>query len=392
MIDVVIIGGGQAGLMAARELKKENIKFLVIDTKKEVGAPLRCGEGIRKKDFTELFGTTKYDFIENEVEEAKLVYTKEKRIKEGYLQINKPEFEKWLAEPVKENIQTETTCTNIQIRRNLAECKTTKGSINSSMVIIATGPNYNLHKSLGILKKEPEVAICHGGVYKINKLEQKKFYFFYEKDKKGYLWYFPKGKGRANIGYAGFEKNPKKVFNELMERHGFSQTRRENEFGGVFPVTGPIKKTYTNRIIITGTAAGFVYASTGEGNKYALKSGMVAGKIASEAVKTKKFSENFLKKYEREWKRELGKNLKTGKAIYTIERTGIELGLLDRIFDEASEEEIEQWIRGECTRKIKIAYRTIRLLNLNSREINKESFRVKLLINLYKALKRIKNI
>ncbi len=49
--DIIIIGAGPAGLMAARELKKQNIKFLIIDSKKEIGLPLRCGEGIREKEF-----------------------------------------------------------------------------------------------------------------------------------------------------------------------------------------------------------------------------------------------------------------------------------------------------------------------------------------------------
>jgi digeranylgeranylglycerophospholipid reductase len=42
--DVIIIGAGPAGVMAARELEKNNVNYLVMEAKAKIGIPLRCGE------------------------------------------------------------------------------------------------------------------------------------------------------------------------------------------------------------------------------------------------------------------------------------------------------------------------------------------------------------
>ncbi|MBW2966532.1 NAD(P)-binding domain-containing protein, partial [Candidatus Woesearchaeota archaeon] len=60
--NIIIIGAGPAGLIAARELKKAKINFLIIDSKKEIGLPLKCGEGIREKEFIDFFQHKNYPF------------------------------------------------------------------------------------------------------------------------------------------------------------------------------------------------------------------------------------------------------------------------------------------------------------------------------------------
>ncbi|MFH1470729.1 MAG: NAD(P)/FAD-dependent oxidoreductase, partial [Candidatus Micrarchaeota archaeon] len=44
--DVIVVGAGPAGSMAARDAARGGASVLLIERKKEIGAPVRCGEGI----------------------------------------------------------------------------------------------------------------------------------------------------------------------------------------------------------------------------------------------------------------------------------------------------------------------------------------------------------
>ena len=41
--DVIIVGGGPSGSMAAIELAKANLSVCVLDKKSDIGSPVRCG-------------------------------------------------------------------------------------------------------------------------------------------------------------------------------------------------------------------------------------------------------------------------------------------------------------------------------------------------------------
>ncbi len=389
MYDVAIIGCGPAGLMAARELKKENIKFIGLEARKTIGEPLRCGGGIREKDFLDIFGKVDYNFVLNKIERHNIIYGRKKEFHEAYLELDKIAFEKWLAKPLKKYIKQPVICKDAKITKSHVEVETTKGKIRCRILIIASGPSYNLQKNLGLAKTNPKVISCYGGVYNNFKLDSKTFYFYYDKDELGYFWAFPKGKGIANLGYAGWGKNVKKSFIELMSKYGFSDLKLEKKLGGIVPVSGPIEKTYGYRVLVAGTAAGLNHACTGEGNYFALKSGILAGKTAAEAFRNKNFSNEFMKRYEDKWKDELGKRIEAGLITYTLEEFGMKFGIMDKIFDNIQEEDIRRLIISDAPKKTKIASKAVRALNLLSPKVNKDSIRFKALMFSLKMLKRM---
>ena len=74
----------------------------------------------------------------------------------------------------------------------------------------------------------------------------------------------------------------------------------------------PVSKTYGDRVLVAGDAAGFAKPTTGGGIYYALISGQMAGRAAVEALENERFSASDLKGYESQWKQGIGKEFRVG--------------------------------------------------------------------------------
>jgi flavin-dependent dehydrogenase len=137
----------------------------------------------------------------------------------------------------------------------------------------------------------------------------------------GYGWIFPK-KNCVNLGIGEFhvsaqELKSKKPLKEMYE--GFVSLLQEQQIlppdfkiehlnGATLPVF-PLKKTYSDRVVLCGDAAGFINPITGEGIYYAMVSGQLAADVIVGALQKKDTSEEFLSTYQRLWEREFGKDL-----------------------------------------------------------------------------------
>ena len=64
--------------------------------------------------------------------------------------------------------------------------------------------------------------------------------------------------------------------------------------GGV-PCAKPMSNPISDNIMLVGDAAHFINPITGGGIAAAMKSGMFAGQVASEAISAEDYSENFYK-------------------------------------------------------------------------------------------------
>lgn len=355
MYDVVIVGAGPAGLMAARSLP-DTFSFIVIDAKKKIGLPLRCGEGVREKEFLGFFRHKNYGFVKNTVSSHKILYNNlERTVRVNFLELDRPGFEQFLAKPIIKRIKLNTNCRDIKIKKDCAEIMTNRSVIKSKLVILANGANYQLQKKLGMVKEEPELVVGYGGIYKVRNINEDMFYYFFEKNKYGYLWIFPKSKGLANIGFGSFkDKNPKKTLNGLLKRHNID-AKQISEYAGIVSVSGPINKTHSDRILVCGTAAGFVYAGTGEGIQFALESGRIVGKVAIQAVSYNNFSRNFLKRYELMWKRTFGDSMRAGVIFRDLLYLAVRKNVIKRMFKIPTERELKLMVlEGKVPLKAKI--------------------------------------
>ena len=81
---------------------------------------------------------------------------------------------------------------------------------------------------------------------------------------------------------------------------------------------GPVQRTYADRVVAVGDAAGLVKPTTGGGIYYGLLSGTIAADVLHDALERDRLERNTLRRYETLWRRRLGQEIRVGLAFRRI--------------------------------------------------------------------------
>jgi flavin-dependent dehydrogenase len=84
------------------------------------------------------------------------------------------------------------------------------------------------------------------------------------------------------------------------------------------PISGPLARTYGDRVLLCGDAGGFVNAFTAEGIYYAMVSGEQAAQTAIQALRSNDYSSSGLACYQQSWKKEIGQDLEKSVSIQRL--------------------------------------------------------------------------
>lgn len=337
--DVIIVGAGPSGSTAAKILAEQEIKVLLID-KERFPRDKPCGGGLPLRTLTEfsyvknLQSIESYSyggFIYSPKTNAKVEINKTEPVI-AMVQRSKFDFELiQLATEKGAEFQENMQVTDINILPDKVEliCKD-KSSFTAKLIIGADGYHSIIARKTKLSNQNLGRGICIVEEFPIIKEQIQKIYtkkllcHIHSKYKgiQGYGWVFPK-QNHVNIGIVSYDKlnnikqkniNIQKLFidylNKLKEDKLISKSIKSiNIKGGSLPLK-PLKKTYTNRVLICGDAAGFINPITGEGIYYAMCSGKIAGLTAAESIKNQNTTEKFLSIYQKRWKKTFGKEIK----------------------------------------------------------------------------------
>jgi digeranylgeranylglycerophospholipid reductase len=328
--DCIVVGAGPAGSMAAWVLAKNKHKVLLLEKHKEVGQPLCCAEAISYKGLS-ICGEVKPEWISSRIEKILLVSPSGKELKFSYpnagLVLNRKLFDKDLALRAQSSgAQLEVNAQAVGLidnnRGEVCGVKTKEDGKESEyqtgLVIAADGIESLVGRWAGIdntLKLE-EVDSAYQYLLKGNPLEDDciEFHLGTKLAPGGYAWIFPKGKGLANVGLA---VTPAVVNNiKAKELLDFFVMKRFKNFSVVKWMTGGVpaftrrSRLVKDNILLTGDAARLVDSLSGAGIANALLSGKIAGQVASEALTNGSISTDFLQKYEAEFLKIKGRELR----------------------------------------------------------------------------------
>lgn len=337
--DVVVVGAGTAGCLAAKTTAEAGLKVCVVERKKEeeIGEKI-CGDALGEHHLKTL-GLQKPQGgeLEKRIEGIKIyspdlqtVFTIEHEDFVGYL-LNRRLFGQWLlrkALDVGSSLLDSTQCLEPIVKNHFVagvmvkNLKTGKDvRLRSKMVVDASGflavVRKKLPEEIGIENEvaNEDVEACYREIRQLKQeTENTKYCEIYLNQKAtpgGYTWIFLKGGARVNAGLGicmrGKFPNPKAQFyKHVLTRKLFEGSLLLNGGAWYDPTRRPLDNMVGNGVVIIGDAACLTNPIHGGGIGPSMLSGYLAGKTIVEALNKSDFSQKTLWPYNCRYKEMYG--------------------------------------------------------------------------------------
>jgi len=321
-MDVIVIGAGPVGSFTAWRLAQAGLRALVIEEHAIVGQPAHCtgivGRGLfdrfalpRESIVRELSGATFFSPSGHS-------FTLEGDTPRAFV-IDRPAFDRRLAGLALESgasyllgaraLELERKRNHLSVTVSADGCRR---RIDGRMCIIAGGSRCRLAVDLGV--RYP-ASYANGAQVEaaVRDAPRVEVYCGRSIAPGSFGWVVPLGDGVARVGV--------RAFGEVRGRlEGFLQhpllrprmgPRRAPAIGGPIPAEAS-PKTYAERLLTVGDAAGQVKTTTGGGVLFGLVCAEIAAQVALAACRHDVFDEAFLRTYQHRWRRAIARELRLG--------------------------------------------------------------------------------
>ncbi|MDY6788111.1 MAG: NAD(P)/FAD-dependent oxidoreductase [candidate division WOR-3 bacterium] len=316
--DVIIAGGGPAGLYSAYCLARRGLDVTVIERDKSIGYPIICAEGVSNRTLDNYLPGFDTDAVRNHFSRLIVKYSAMSSVSDipdmGVI-LNRAYFDRYIAD-IAEDAGAE-----IILSENI-----TGGHYSSEGIIVETGrQKYEARGLIAADGVESRVASFFnintssrlGDVYsccqytiKDSSIDDNDIIFDFTPRyaRSGYLWVFPRGDNTANFGLGILRNINKKKPCDLLEAYRQEYYPHseilEEKTGGV-PVR-PLMKPYSNKVLVCGDAMRYADPITGGGIDNALRSAYFAAETMHRAITGNDMSEKTMKQYKKQLERDNG--------------------------------------------------------------------------------------
>ncbi len=328
--DVLVVGGGPAGLSAAEAAASAGARVAVLERRKEIGYPVHTSGGswisdmrtlgipadlyypVRSVTFLSPNRSARFDYDDAVtcVLDVRGVYQflATRAIAAG--------AEVHPNSPVERPIVEDGRVVGVVAKdhRNRAS------EWRAQVVIDASGFSSTLVTRTGLRKGFQRYG--YGAEYDLvaPNYDQNMLYLIMGSQvaPSGYAWAFPRGKQRVRLGVGvirpDVDVDAREYLDAFTQRlpqlaDAFKGASPIEYHTGLFPSEGVVEKFASDGLLATGDSAGQGSTLVGEGIRFAIYSGQMAGAVAAESVKAGDASAAFLERYEREWRARFGREM-----------------------------------------------------------------------------------
>ena len=321
--DVIVIGAGPAGNSAAKKLADASIETLVIDSRDILGDKL-C-TGIIGTECSKIFPPEE-SIVHREALQVTVhspdgnAYVLEDTFPHALI-IDRVKYIQDMADQAIASGATyilDARVKEITLESEFVELLVTVGSekkyYRAQTIIIATGFSNHLINQVGLSKNTKSDYLIGTQVnVQVRDIKNIQLYTGSNFVKGSFAWLVPTFNSQALFG--GIYRDTKnvdieKTLSQLIDLGIVEDNDYTIENWGI-PIK-PIPKTFADRVLVIGDAAGFTKPTTGGGIYYSILSGRMAADTIVEAFRHSDFTENILASYESTWKDKFSTELKSG--------------------------------------------------------------------------------
>ena len=323
--DIVVVGAGPAGSMAAKYAVKAGARVLMIEEHATIGLPVQCAGLISTRAYEgcELSETLSKHVIRGahiHAPDGRVLRVDGKRTM-AYV-VDRGELDRAMAlEALKSGVDSLVKTRFSSLRRKETQLFVTAIShgepieIKTSVLIGADGVQSAVGRLAGLDRVQSVLTCAQAEVYTdIDDPDFVELYVGQDVAPGFFAWAIPTQWGTVRIGLCSSERSGD-LLNSLIRRISSRSTASLVRFSaGAIPI-GPPACTVADGILIVGDAAGQVKPASGGGIYLGTLCAKIAGAVAGQAVTQSDTSKSVLMAYDRQWRSEVGRELVTGLHI-----------------------------------------------------------------------------
>lgn len=317
--DAAIVGGGPAGLHAGTRLARAGYRVALLEEHPDIGRPVHCTGVLAAEAFDE-FSLSRASML-NELRTVRFQGPSGRDIEYSTpsteaVVVDRAQFDRDLADSaMAAGVDVACGARVIRVEADAAgvSVTTAAGMIRARVCLLACGASYGVQRRLGLgiprlLLHSAQLELPAGRLHPVE------VHLGEDVAPRGFAWAVPVERDRPSVRIGVVcDQRAQRFFHRMVDRvarrWGVDPADVTTPRQKILPL-GPIARTYANRLLVIGDAAGLVKPTTGGGIYYSLLSARLAAETLEPLLAADRLEAADLASYEQAWRRRLGSELR----------------------------------------------------------------------------------